>query len=172
MGATVNRLVNANVYVEGKSRQGQAEEVTLPMVKVKMATHKGLGMISEFDLPSGLDKMEAKIKWAGVYPEVMAMLADPFTKRQIMMRGSLETYDGVGRTKEAPVIATMMATAKETGLGAVKANDGTNGETALSVFYFKLEMDGKVIVEVDVHNTKWEVDGKDMLAGFKGNLGV
>lgn len=172
MGATVNKLVNANVYVEGKSCQGQAEEVTLPMVKQKMVEHKGLGLISPLQIPSGLDKMEAKIKWAGIYGDVMEKLANPFKKRQIMVRGNIETYDGTDRVTEVPVIATMMATGNEAGLGAVKANEGANPETSLTVYYYKLEIDGKVIVEVDIHNTIYVAGGEDMVSGFKGNLGI
>ena len=42
---SINRLTNANVYLDGGSMLGRAEEVSLPVLKAKMAEHKALGMV-------------------------------------------------------------------------------------------------------------------------------
>ncbi len=170
--ATINKVTNANVYVEGKSCQGQAEEVTLPIVKQKLEEHKGLGLLAPMEYPSGLDKMESKIKWAGLYPDAMAKLANPFKRVQIQVRGNMEIYDSQGRKEEKPVLATFLASGKESQGGTYKQNTNTAPESNLSVYYYKLVAGGKTIVEVDLDNTIYVVDGEDMVAGFKGNLGI
>ena len=42
----INKLTNANVYLNGNNLLGRAEEVELPQIKHKMAEHKALGPIS------------------------------------------------------------------------------------------------------------------------------
>jgi len=46
----VNRLTNANVYVDGQSQLGKAEEVNLPDITFMLSEHKALGMIGKFEL--------------------------------------------------------------------------------------------------------------------------
>ena len=41
----INKLTNANVYMNGVNLLGRAEEVQLPQIKHKMAEHKALGMV-------------------------------------------------------------------------------------------------------------------------------
>ena len=41
-GIQVNTLNNANIYIDGNSLLGQAEEFKLPVVKFKMAEHKAV----------------------------------------------------------------------------------------------------------------------------------
>ena len=58
----VNRIVNANIYLEGTNMLGRAEEVKLPDITAIMAEHKALGMVGKIELPSGFDKLEGEIK--------------------------------------------------------------------------------------------------------------
>ena len=60
----INKLTNANVYLDGVNLLGRAEEVQLPQIKHKMAEHKALGMVGSAEFFAGIDKMECKIKSA------------------------------------------------------------------------------------------------------------
>ena len=77
MGLEINRLTNANIYVDGNSWLGRAEEVTLPVITSKMSEHKALGMVGMVELFSGIDKLEARIKWNSVYKDVFKKAANP-----------------------------------------------------------------------------------------------
>ena len=59
---SINRLTNANVYLDGGSMLGRAEEVNLPVLKAKMAEHKALGMVGTIEAFAGFEKLEGKIK--------------------------------------------------------------------------------------------------------------
>lgn len=63
----INKLTNANVYMNGINLLGRAEEVQLPQIKHKMAEHKALGMVGSAEFFAGIDKMECKIKWNALY---------------------------------------------------------------------------------------------------------
>ena len=71
----VSRITNANIYMDGASLLGRAEEVELAFPKAKMVDHKGLGMFGTGEFPAGIDKLEAKLKWISVYEEVMANMS-------------------------------------------------------------------------------------------------
>src|ERR1044072_72072 len=86
----INRLTNANVYMDGKSFLGKAEEINLPAIKHMMSEHKALGMVGKMEFWSGIDKMEAKIKWNSFYPDALKKMADPTTAIQLQVRGSLD----------------------------------------------------------------------------------
>jgi len=168
----VNKLYNANVYVNGISFLGRAEEVTLPKVQSKMVEHKALGMVGVIETPAGIEKMEAKIKWSSLYPEVLGEAANPYKAVSIQVRASLETYDSTGRIVELPVVAFMTAQFKNFPGIAYKHQDNAEVETDLAVSYYKLQIVGKDYIEVDVFANIWKVEGEDILAMYKTNIGV
>ncbi|HJT73282.1 MAG TPA: phage major tail tube protein, partial [Chitinophaga sp.] len=94
MNTLINKCTNANVYLNGVSYMGRAEEITLPDIQPKMVDHKALGMVGESELPAGLQKMSAKIKWNAIYPDVMKTTHNVFTSVRLMVRTSIETYEG------------------------------------------------------------------------------
>ena len=49
----INKLTNANVYLNGINLLGRAEEVQLPQIKHKLAEHKALGMVGSADAHAG-----------------------------------------------------------------------------------------------------------------------
>ena len=73
MAVNVNRMTNANIYVNGANLLGMAEEVIVPRPKAKMVDHKGLGMVGVGEFPSGLDKIEATIN--------EKLKSDPFAQK-------------------------------------------------------------------------------------------
>lgn len=168
----INKLTNANVYMNGVNLLGRAEEVQLPQIKHKMAEHKALGMVGSAEFFSGIDKLECKIKWNALYPEVLLAAASPFTSSMIQVRASLETYNGTGRIEEVPATAFIIGTFKEFPLGTIKPHDNAEYETTMSVTYAKLVVDGKEIFEIDVLENIYKVNVVDMLATFKKNIGA
>ncbi|MEM4958575.1 MAG: phage major tail tube protein, partial [Nanopusillaceae archaeon] len=63
MAIEVNKVTNARVYINGTDFIAKAEEIDLPKVKFKTTETKGLALIGETDLPTVLDKLEARIKF-------------------------------------------------------------------------------------------------------------
>ena len=101
----INKLTNANIYMNGTNLLGRAEEVQLPQIKHKMAEHKALGMVGSAEFFAGIDKLECKIKWNALYPNVLRTCANPFLATMIQVRAGLETYSGAGRINGVPATA-------------------------------------------------------------------
>lgn len=168
----INRLTNANVYMDGKSFLGKAEEISLPTIKHKMSEHKALGMVGMMEFFAGIEKMEAKIKWNSFYPDALKKMGDPTTAIQLQVRASLEEYQAQGRTAQSPVVCFLTCTAKDFPMGNFKQHDNVEAETNLNVTYCRLEINREVIVEIDVLANIYKVNGVDILAQYRQNLGA
>lgn len=172
MSVEINKLTNANVYSEGNSLLGKVEEAEMPMIVQKMTAHNALGMLGDIELPSGVEKMEAKLKWASVYPDVMRQFANPFKALQLQLRGNLETYTPQGRTAELPYVVFLTATCKDLPVGNFKKHENVEIESNLNVTYCRVEIDGEPIVEFDAIANIYKVDGVDLAANYRNNTGA
>ena len=115
MNIQINSLTNANIYIDGVGLLGRAEEIEIANPKHKMIDYKGLGMAGTAEFWAGVDKLEAKIKWASVYPTALTISTRPFTSHSFQVRGSLEQYTSQGRTAELPVVHLMTGVFKDAG---------------------------------------------------------
>lgn len=168
----INKLVNANIYMNGNNLLGRAEEIQLPQIKIKTAEHKALGMIGSAEFFSGIDKLECKIKWNALYPDVLKTCSNPFTAAMLQVRASLETYNATGRISEVPATAFLIGTFKEFPLGNIKPHENAEYETTMAVTYAKLIVDKEEIFEIDVLQNIYKVGMLDMLSKFKKNIGA
>lgn len=167
----VNRLTNANVYVDGASYLGQVEEINLPEIVNMMSEHKALGMVGKMELFSGIDKMEASLKWNAFYADALVKFADPRKALKIQVRSSLESHDSSGLLTEVPCVAYLTGQPKNFPGGNFKQHDNVEATSKMSVTAYKLEIDGRVVMEYDAMANIYMVDGVDILATYRSNIG-
>ena len=170
MAVTVNRLTNANVYLEGGSMLGKVEEIKLPDVSIKMVEHKALGMVCTIELPSGIDKMEGEIKWSSFYRDVMLKVGNPFKFLSLQVRGNLETYSSQGRVAEVKVVVYLTVAFKKIPGGTFKQHDNVENQTGFSCYYMKQTIDGEDILEIDAMSNIYKVGGEDVLLTYRANI--
>jgi hypothetical protein len=173
MGETIkiNRLTNCNIYLDGNSLLGRAEEITLPEIKTKMVEHKGLGMLGAIELPAGFEKFETKIKWSSFYPEVLRRAAVMRRSVQLQVRGSLETHTGAGLVEEQSVKVQLTGTFKKLPMGVFKQHESVECETELSGSYVKLTIGGQEIIEIDLMANIYRANGVDQIATYRRHIG-
>nr|WP_199082046.1 phage major tail tube protein [Pedobacter sp. ASV19] len=172
MGIVINKVINSNIYVDGANWIGKADEVNLPVLKSKTASHSPLGLIGELDYSSGMEKMEAKIKWNSYYKEAIKKFSNFYQAVKIQVRFSIDQYEDGSRTGQLPGIAYLTVRPNDSPGGQFKAKDNVELESNLSCSYYKLEIDGEDIVEYDAEANIYIVDGVDLLAQYRANLGV
>jgi P2 family phage contractile tail tube protein len=171
MAIAVNKVTNANVYVDGRNYLGRAEEVNLPDVQAVMAEHGALGMIGKFELFSGFEKMEASIKWNSIYRDAMTKFANPVKAVQIQVRASIEQYGPSGRTTQVPLVVFMTVTPKTVPLGNFKQQENVELTSELNVLYVRQEIDGQSVLEFDPLSNIYKVNGEDLLEVYRANIG-
>lgn len=167
----IKRLTNANVYLDGTSFLGRAEEVELPNIKHKMVEHKALGMVGTIEAWSGIEKMEAKFKWSSFYKEILGKAANPFKAVSVQVRGSLETYTPAGRVSEVPVVVFLTGQFDSIPAGNYKQHDNVEITNGMTVSYCKIVVDGSTVVEFDAFANIYKADGEDLLATYRANIG-
>jgi len=169
----IQKLTNANVYIDGTdSLLGRAETVTLPEISLDKETHKSLGMIGSVELPTTLAPMMAKFKWAGFYAEALKLGGNPFAGHRVQVRGSVEVFSVDGLVEEKAAVIHMTGRFTRHGLGEIAAGTSNAQEQDMAVTYLKVVLDQKDVLEIDVMNQIWRVDGKDVRAKYRANLGL
>lgn len=168
----INRLTNANIYLDGGSLLGRVEEFQTPTIAAKMAEHKALGMIGTVEYFAGVDKMEGSIKWTSYYGDVMRKFANFFEPIRIQVRGSLEEYQGGGRMAQVPAVVFLTIQPKNFPLGNFVQHDNVDLSTSYGCTYCRLEVGGNVEMELDVEANIYKVNGEDLLAAYRQNLGI
>lgn len=171
MAIQVNRLTNANVYIDGASQLGKAEEVNLPDITFMMSEHKMLGGIGKVELFSGVDKLEATIKWNAFYSDVLKQFANPRKTLKLQVRSSLETHDSNGLLQEVPCVAYLTVQPKNFPAGNYKQHDNVEATSKLTCTAYKLEINGEEIVDYDALANIYSVGGVDVFATYRSNIG-
>lgn len=169
MAISVNKLNNCNVYVNGNSLLGRVEEFDVPELVYKMAEHKALGMFGSFEVPTGLDKMEARLKWSSIYQDILGSVSKPFTAVQLQIRGNIQNFGSAGVNSNTRAVVTMTAMPKKLPGQKYKQHDNVELETTFSVTRVKCEVGNQVLYEIDVMANIFNIDGEDQLVDFRNN---
>ena len=167
----LNRITNANIYVDGNCLLGRAEEIKLPDISMIMAEHKALGMVGKIELPAGFDKLEGEIKWNSFYRDVWLKMNEPYTMAQLQVRSSVETYGSGGRMQQLPMVTFMSVMFKKNPMGTFKQNDNAEFSSAFACHYIKQQFNGEDMIELDVLANIYKVGGVDQLDIYRNNIG-
>jgi P2 family phage contractile tail tube protein len=172
MGFQTYKLNNAHALMDGVKTFGRVSEVDLPEITAVMQDHAVLGLNGKVELPTGLDKMEAVIRFNSIYPEFTGKLANVFRSRSIQIRSSQDVFEGSTRTEERPFVLFLRGTPKAQPAGSFKQNEFEGHEVTLNVTYIKLVINRIEVYEIDILNNIYKVDGADLLSQYRANLGL
>jgi P2 family phage contractile tail tube protein len=162
-------LSNTNLFVDGVSFAGDVPSLTLPKLTVKTEAYRGGGMAGEIEMDMGLEKMEAGFTTNGVRRESLKWfgLSDR-TACNATFRGAFKGLKGA----VSAVVVTLRGGIKEVDPGDWKAGEKAESKHSMSLVYYKLEIDGRVIYEIDMVNNVRVIDGVDQLAAERAALGL
>ena len=162
-------LFDTNLFMGGISFAGDVPSVTLPKLTVKTDSFRGGGMGGEIEMDMGLEKLEASFTTVGVRRESLKYfgLSDQ-TGCNAVFRGAFKGLKG----QITPVVATLRGMLKEVDMGDWKAGDKAEIKHALALQYYKLEIDGRVMYEIDMVNCVRVIDGVDQEAAVRSAIGL
>lgn len=161
-------LYNFNLFVDGTSYAGVATQLTLPKLKVKTEDYRAGGMDAPIKMDMGMEAMDAAFSMSGVAKDVLKHfgLSDASA-----FKG---TFRGAFRDQKGAVVAavaTFSGTLYDVDMGDWKT--GEKGETKYTVncSYYKLEVDGATVFEIEPAAGIRMINGKDQLAEVRAALG-
>lgn len=167
----LNRVTNANIYVDGNCLLGKAEEIKLPDITAMMSEHKALGMVGKIELPSGFEKMEGEIKWNSFYRDVWLKMNNAYSMVQLQVRSNVETYGAMGRMQQQPLVTFLSVMFKKNPMGTFKQNDNAEFSSSFACYYIKQQLAGEDMLELDVLANIYKVGGVDQLDIYRNNIG-
>jgi P2 family phage contractile tail tube protein len=161
----ISQIVNGTLYADGTPALGKVEETKLPDVAMKMASYIGMGMLGEFELPVGFEKMTTEFKVKSIYEDLTPIMCDPYTYVPLQIRSNVEIWDGAGRRKQVPFVTHMLVLFTAFPLSATVKMAARQEFTAkASVHQVKQVLNGKTLFELDLLNGKLVINGVDRSA--------
>lgn len=168
----INAIYNANVYLDGNNLLGKAGEFKLPEFEIGQDEYKALGMVGTIKLPNGVEALEGEITCNSLYPEVAAKANHPFKAAQLMVRSNLQTFDARGLVKEVAVVTTVTATFSKNGLGGLKPKEKSEQASTYQATEIRQMVDGRETLYYNAFKNIYRVDGVDVLAQMRKNIGA
>lgn len=162
-------LKNFNLFVDGYGFAGRVDEATPPKLAIKTEEYRAGGMDAPAEIDLGMEKLEASFT---------VLEHDPAVYRQfglldgrevsVKLRGAQQGSDGA----VAPMAVTLRGLYKELDGGNWKAGEKGSLKASLSCRYYKLEIGGSAVIEIDIDNMKRVIDGADQLAAIRAAIGL
>jgi uncharacterized protein len=164
------KLKNFILFNDGNAYLGEVPEVTLPKLATKTDDYRAGGMPGTVKIDQGLEALTLEWTAAGYLVDAIKQFG---TARidgvMLRMTQALQADDADAVT---PSEIIMRGRHTEIDFGKAKAGDMTEIKYKTELTYFKLSMDGIVLVEIDMVNMVYVVGGVDRLAETRTALGV
>lgn len=157
---------NLSLFVDGTGYAGRVAELTPPKLTLKTEEFRGGGMDAPVSLDMGMEGLSADLSLAEWDPGLLKTFGVEGTR--ITMRGAFKDHAGA----VSGVVITLTGKAKEIDQGSWKPGDDAKLKVSVVCTYYKMEVDGATIHEIDVVNMKRIIGGTDQLAEVRKALGI
>lgn len=163
-------LYDMNLFVDGRGYAGRVKEFKPPVIKPKLLEYRAGGMASTIDVPMGsFEKLEAEATLYSFDRDVMnTMRILPGEQFAYTGRAAMVSDDG---TKK-PVVVTMRGLLTSVDPDTWKPGEEMPLKINMSLRYYKLEIDGAVVYEIDPVNYKAVINGTDQLEVTRQHLAI
>lgn len=157
-------------YIDGVGYVGETEEVKLPKLGRVMESFRAGGMSGAVKIDLGNDEMEAEIKFGGLVKRALESYGAP-TVDGVQMRWVGSYKSGSSAVAQA-VEVTMRGRFQEVDFGTQKAGEKSEQGSKFPISYYKLEIDGSTMIEIDMMSGVTIVNGVDIDAQHRANIGT
>lgn len=159
-----------NLYGNGESYFGRAEEITLPKLAMKAEAFRAGTMLGEVQQDLGLEPLEMESTFGGPMRSVLREFGT-YAHDGVLLRyvGSYQSEDG-----SSPDTYEIVVRGRHTEIdfGNAKAGDNTQFKVKTACSYYKLTINGVVEIEIDMVRMIYIVGGVDRLAEHRRAIGV
>lgn len=160
------KIKNFNAFIGAVSYFGRVTEGKLPELKLKNSDYRGGGMDAPVAVPMGQEMMEAELTFA----EWNAQLYKAWGNRdRIVMRPAAQGEEDFGADT---YIFTMAGRIKDVTGDPLKVADDASLKLVMAVDYFKVELNGETLIDIDVENAVRIVAGVDQMAAMRVAMGI
>ena len=159
-------IKNFTAFIDGVGMAGRLEEGELPKVALVTEEITLAGMGGTVDASMGLlEKMESSLTMVGLSSDFTRMIGAE--DGALTLRGSIS--DG---SETQAAVFQMRGLFKDVEFGTMKRKDKGSTKLGVTLNYFKANIAGVDVLEVDVVNNVFKVHGVDKFAADNAALGA
>lgn len=163
-------LKNFNLFVDGVSYAGSADEVTLPKLTRKMEEFRAGGMNAPISTDMGQEKLELEYTLGGLVLNTFKQYANVKHDGVLVRFAGAYQSDDTGNVMAVEVVAR--GRHAEIDMGNAKAGDKAQTKIKMNLSYYKLTVNNAVLVEIDPVNFVEIINGRDLLLAQRIALGL
>lgn len=173
MNGIPEMINDSRSYIDGNANYYPTTEFELPEISGLTADVTGVGLAGKIDAPvvGQIDSMESKLTMRVPTAQAMALVAGKAI--------SVENYadvqgfnSGANKYEHTQMRTVIRGRTKSVNPGSLQRGETTDAEVTIETHYLKIEFDGKVACEIDKFGYKAMVNGVDLLADVRNNLGM
>ncbi|SOD25251.1 hypothetical protein SAMN05518800_1815 [Variovorax sp. YR752] len=163
-------LKNFIVFNDGTGYLGEVPEATPPKLSRKMEEYRAGGMNGPISIDLGMEALEFEWTAAGYMSSLLTQWGAP-THDAVLLRfaGAIQS-DDTGEVQALEIV--MRGRHKEIDSGNAKPGEKTEIKVKSSLSYYKLSINGEVIMEIDFVNFIEVIGGVDRMAQIRLALGL
>ena len=159
-------IKNFNAFVDGVSYFGLCLTGTLPVPKIMTEANRNSGMDGPVGIDMGTEAMTASLTFAEHRPDLLCQLG---RLGRFVMRPAQGSATDTGATAIIATIGGLITTAET---GELKPGTNSTLKLDMDVRYYRLEIDGAEVFELDLVNAIRRVGGVDQLAEIRRAMGL
>ncbi|WP_028696134.1 phage major tail tube protein [Pseudomonas cremoricolorata] len=170
--ALPRKLKNLNLFNDGHSYLGVCKSCTLPPLSRKMEGYRGGGMNGPVKADLGMSDDGIQLVWkTGGLDLIVLRQFGTLKADGVMLRfgGSYQRDDSGEYTDVEIVVRGRHETIE---MGDAQPGEDTEHSITTTCTYYKLTVDGEVLIEIDLLNFIEIIDGEDRLAAQRKALGI
>ena len=137
---------DCNLWADRENKIGQIGDITPPAPAVKLEEMRNAGMIKPRQVNMGYETLEFSFKMPGFDPQIIGLYGlKPGADNMFLITGALVDESG----DEHSAVMTVRGFLHKADPGTWKGGDVAEADYAVAVNYYKVEVDGRPIVEMD-----------------------
>jgi P2 family phage contractile tail tube protein len=168
--ALPSKLKNFNVFNAGNNYLGLIESVAMPKLSRKMEDWRGGGMDGAVKADMGQESIQFGFTAGGLLVSALRQYGAIGVGAVLLRFAGAYQRDDTGDVDAVEVV--IRGRHSEIDMGDAKPGDATANKFTTEVSYYKLTINGRVEIEIDLLNFIFIVDGVDRLAEQRNALGV
>ena len=166
-------VTDAKVYEDGNDNMIGIASVDLPELSSMTTSITGGGLAGEIDAPvkGHFQSLEVTLNWRTPHVTAMCMSGGKPVKLEIW--ATVQNMDsGANEYEDECLRVIVHGRAKTYAPGTLETGNTTDSSNTIEAHYLKIEYAGKTIVEIDKYNYKAILNGVDLLAQVRKNIGM
>ena len=161
-------IKDVDVFVDGRGYAGEAEEFEPPKLNIKTEEYRPAGFDVPVEMDMGMEKMECTLSTIGLDKELLKLWGlTSGEPKALVLRASQEDDRGAVES----IRIDLRGRGKGIDYGTWKKGERMPMKIMFSLVYYKCEIDGETLHEIDAESMIRIIGGVDQLAARRAALG-